>query len=151
MISPRTEHLIALALEEDAGLGDVTSRAIFPARHRSRGYITAGQELSVCGVEIAARVFSRVDPALKVTCRAVDGDRLQPGDRVLDVTGPTAALLTAERTALNFLQRLSGIATLARRYADAMAGTGGADRRHPQDHSRLARTGEIRGALRRLL
>ena len=124
MISPRTEHLIALALEEDAGLGDVTSRAIFPARHRSRGYITAGQELSVCGVEIAARVFSRVDPALKVTCRAVDGDRLQPGDRVLDVTGPTAALLTAERTALNFLQRLSGIATLARRYADAMAGTG---------------------------
>jgi nicotinate-nucleotide pyrophosphorylase (carboxylating) len=124
MISPRTEHLIGLALEEDAGLGDVTSRAIFPARHRSRGHIAAGQELTLCGTAIAARVFARVDPALKVTLRAADGDRLRPGDRVLDVAGPTAALLTAERTALNFLQRLSGVATLARRFAAAVAGTG---------------------------
>ena len=111
---PRTEHLIDLALDEDAGLGDLTSRAIFPASHRSRAFIAAGQDLVTCGLEVAARVFARVDPALKV--------RL--GRIVLRVEGPTAALLTAERTALNFLQRLSGIATLSRRFADAAAGTG---------------------------
>jgi nicotinate-nucleotide pyrophosphorylase (carboxylating) len=124
MLSPRTDHLIDLALEEDAGLGDVTSRAIFPARHKSRAYISAGHDLVVCGLEIAARVFTRVDPALKVTLAADDGDRIKAGGRVLHVSGPTIALLTAERTALNFLQRLSGIATQARRYAAAVSGTG---------------------------
>ncbi|MBW7895970.1 MAG: carboxylating nicotinate-nucleotide diphosphorylase [Opitutaceae bacterium] len=124
MLTPRTDHLIDLALEEDAGLGDVTSRAIFPARHTSRAFIEAKQDLVLCGVEIAARVFARVDPALKVTLTARDGDRLKPGAVVLRVSGPTAALLTAERTALNFIQRLSGIATQARRYADAVKGTG---------------------------
>ena len=120
----RTDHLIDLAIEEDAGLGDVTSRAIFSAKDRSRGFIDAKQELVVCGLAVAARVFARVDPALKVTHLAHDGDRVKPGTRVLAVVGPTAAMLTAERTALNFLQRLSGIATLARRYADAVAGSG---------------------------
>jgi nicotinate-nucleotide pyrophosphorylase (carboxylating) len=124
MLTPRTDHLIDLALEEDAGLGDVTSRAIFPAQHRSRAAIEAKQELVVCGLQVAARVFARVDPALKVTLRAQDGDRVQRGDRVLAVRGPTASLLTAERTALNFMQRLSGIATLARRFAEAVADTG---------------------------
>lgn len=123
MISPRTDHLIDLALEEDAGLGDVTSRAIFPPEHRSRGYIEAKQEVVICGLEVAARVFTRTDPRLKVTLVAKDGDRVKPGTRVLNVTGPTEALLTAERTALNFAQRLSGIATLARTFADAVAGT----------------------------
>lgn len=124
MLTPRTDHLIDLALEEDAGLGDVTSRAIFPAAHRSRGVIDARQELVVCGLEVAARVFARVDPALKTRLLARDGDHVKPGALVLRVEGPTAAMLTAERTALNFLQRLSGIATQARRYADAVAGTG---------------------------
>jgi len=124
VISPRTDHLIDLALEEDAGLGDVTSRAIFPPQHRSRGYIEAKQEVVICGLEVAARVFARTDPRLKVTLVAHDGDRVKPGTRVLNVTGPTEALLTAERTALNFAQRLSGIATLARTFADAVAGTG---------------------------
>ncbi len=124
MLSSRTEQLIELALEEDAGLGDVTSRAIFPANHRSRGFIAAGQDLVVCGLAVAARVFTRVDPALRVTLAARDGDRVKSGRKVLNVAGPTAALLTAERTALNFLQRLSGIATQARRFAEAAAGTG---------------------------
>jgi nicotinate-nucleotide pyrophosphorylase (carboxylating) len=124
MISPRTDHLIDLALEEDAGLGDVTSRAIFSPRHRSRGFIDAKQDLVVCGLAIAERVFQRVDPALKVTLLAHDGDRVKQGARVLSVAGPTAAMLTAERTALNFMQRLSGVATLARKFADAVAGTG---------------------------
>ncbi len=124
MITPRTDHLIDLALEEDAGLGDVTSRAIFSARDRARGFIDAKQDLVLCGLAVAERVFARVDPALTVQRLAADGDRVKTGTRVLAVSGPTAAMLTAERTALNFLQRLSGIATLARRYADAVAGTG---------------------------
>jgi nicotinate-nucleotide pyrophosphorylase (carboxylating) len=124
MLTPRTEHLIDLALEEDAGLGDVTSRAIFPAKHRSRAFIEAKQDLVVCGLDIAARVFARVDPALKTTLLARDGDRVKNDTAVLRIEGPTAALLTAERTALNFLQRLSGIATQARRYAAAVNGTG---------------------------
>jgi nicotinate-nucleotide pyrophosphorylase (carboxylating) len=124
MLTPRTDHLIGLALEEDAGLGDLTSRAIFPPQHRSRAVIDAKQELVVCGLEIAARVFTRVDPAVKVTLLARDGDRMKKGATVLRAEGSTTALLTAERTALNFLQRLSGIATQARRYADAIAGTG---------------------------
>jgi nicotinate-nucleotide pyrophosphorylase (carboxylating) len=124
MLDVRTHHLIDLALEEDAGLGDVTSRAIFPPRHRSRGVIGAKQDLTLCGVEVAAAVFARVDSALKVKILAADGDRVKAGAPVLRVEGPTIALLTAERTALNFLQRLSGIATQARRYAEAVRGTG---------------------------
>ena len=124
MLTPRTEHLIDLALDEDAGLGDVTSRAIFPAAHRSRGYISAEQDLVLCGVEVAARVFARVDPALVVKLLARDGDRVRAGRRVLELAGPTASLLTAERVALNFLQRLSGIATQARKFAAAVDGTG---------------------------
>ncbi|HVW20967.1 MAG TPA: carboxylating nicotinate-nucleotide diphosphorylase [Opitutaceae bacterium] len=118
---PRLDRLIDLALEEDAGLGDVTSRAIFPAAHRSRARIDAGQELVLCGLEAAERVFARVDPRLRVSAAAREGQRLKAGAAVLRVSGPTASLLTAERTALNFLQRLSGIATLSRRFADAAA------------------------------
>lgn len=124
MNNPRTDHLIDLALEEDAGLGDLTSRAIFAPTHRSSAFISAGQDLVVCGLEVAAKVFVRVDPDLKITLAAHDGDRVKKGGVVLRIVGPTASLLTAERTALNFLQRLSGIATLSRKFAAAVAGTG---------------------------
>lgn len=124
MMTARTDLLIDLALEEDAGLGDVTSRAIFPANHRSEAYIEARHALTICGLDVAAAVFTRVDPALKVKLTARDGDRVKNGAVVLRVSGPTASLLTAERTALNFIQRLSGIATQARKFADAVAGTG---------------------------
>ena len=124
MLTPRTDHLIDLALDEDAGLGDVTSRAIFSPRHTSRAFIEAGHDLTVCGSAIAARVFVRVDPALAVKLVPRDGDRVKKGGKVLTVSGPTASLLTAERTALNFIQRLSGVATLSRKFADAVAGTG---------------------------
>lgn len=123
MITPRTELLIDLALEEDAGLGDLTSRAIFPQQHRSQAFISAGHALVICGLDVAARVFTRVDPELQVKFSARDGDAIKAGQKVLAVTGPTAALLTAERTALNFLQRLSGVATQSRRFADAVRGT----------------------------
>jgi nicotinate-nucleotide pyrophosphorylase (carboxylating) len=121
---PRIDQLIDLALEEDAGLGDVTSRAIFAPEHRASAHIEAGQELVLCGLEVAARVFVRLDPRLVVRLEARDGQRVKKGARVLRVSGPTASLLMAERTALNFLQRLSGIATLARRFADATASLG---------------------------
>ena len=124
MITPRTDLLIDLALEEDAGLGDITSRAIFPARHRSRAVIDAKQDLVLCGVDVAARVFARLDPALKVRLLARDGQSLKKGALVLQVEGSTASILTAERTALNFLQRLSGIATQAARHAAAVKDTG---------------------------
>ena len=124
MLTPRTEHLIDLALEEDAGLGDITSRAIFSEKHRRRAVIDAKQDLVLCGLEVAARVFTRVDPALKIKRLARDGDRVKKGALVLRVEGPTASILTAERTALNFLQRLSGIATQAACYAAAVKGTG---------------------------
>jgi nicotinate-nucleotide pyrophosphorylase (carboxylating) len=119
---PRTDHLIDLALEEDAGLGDVTSRAIFPDGHRSRAYISAGHDLVLCGIDVAARVFERVDARIKLKASAHDGDGIRKGRRVLSLEGPTASILTAERTALNFIQHLSGIATLSRRFADAVRG-----------------------------
>ena len=121
---PGTEHLIDLALAEDAGLGDVTSRAIFSAKQRSRAVMTAGHGLVICGLEVAAHVFTRLDPALSVRLVARDGEGVKKGGVVLRVEGPTISLLTAERTALNFIQRLSGIATQARRFADRVAGTG---------------------------
>jgi len=124
MITPRTDHLIDLALEEDAGLGDITSESLFGPKHRSRAVIEAAQDLVVCGLAVAARVFTRVSPALKVKLLAEDGDPVRSGRPVLRVDGPTVALLIAERTALNFIQRLSGIATQSRRYAAAVQGTG---------------------------
>jgi len=111
--------LIDLALEEDAGLGDLTSRAIFPPSHRSQAEIDARHELVLCGVDVARRVFKRVDPSLEVDLCAEDGDLIPAGGIVLRAKGSTASLLTAERTALNFIQRLSGIATLSRRFAEA--------------------------------
>ena len=121
---PGIERLIELAIDEDAGLGDLTSRAIFPPGHRSKAVVTAGEDLVVCGLEAAARVFARVDPAIVVRRVARDGDRMKAGGVVMRVQGPTIGILTAERTALNFLQRLSGIATQARRYADRVEGLG---------------------------
>jgi len=78
----------------------------------------------ICGLEVAKRVFRRIDPKLKVSIEASDGDRVENGTTVLRVEGPTISLLTAERTALNFLQRLSGIASLSRQFAGAAAKAG---------------------------
>jgi len=115
----RIDSLIDLALDEDVAFGDVTSQSIFAADDRSKARILAREDMVVCGLDVAKRVFDRVDPALKVELKAKDGDRVTKGNAVLVVEGPTISLLTAERTALNFLQRLSGIATLSRRFADA--------------------------------
>ena len=123
-MQPRIDTLIDLALEEDAAFGDVTSQSIFPSGHVSSAQITARQDMVICGLEIAKSVFLRLDPDLKISLEAKDGDRVTSGAVVMHAEGSTIALLTAERTALNFMQRLSGVATLSRRFADAAAETG---------------------------
>ncbi len=124
MNTPQAEALIDMALQEHAGFGDLTSRAVFPKGHRSTAVIEARQHLTVCGLAVAARVFERVDDLIRIRTLADDGDRAGDGAAVMRLSGPTISILTAERTALNFLQRLSGIATLARAFHDAVKGTG---------------------------
>lgn len=123
-MQPRIDTLIDLALEEDAANGDITSQSIFPPDHISRAQVLAREDMVVCGLDIVKRVFHRVDSAVKVELEASDGDHVSNGSTVLKAEGSTISLLIAERTALNFLQRLSGIASLSQRYADATAGTG---------------------------
>lgn len=116
--------MIDLAIEEDAALGDLTSLSIFPAEHRSKANIIAREDMVICGLEIARDVFMRIDKDIKTTLNAKDGDRVKEGFIVLQAEGSTISLLTAERIALNFLQRLSGIASLSAKFADAVEGTG---------------------------
>ena len=110
------------ALAEDIGSGDVTARLIEPGT-RAKATLLAREPLVLCGREWFDEVFRQLDPAVRVTWRADEGSRL-PADSVLcELAGPARALLTGERTALNFLQTLSGTASVTRRYADAVAGT----------------------------
>ncbi len=125
-LSPHVERLIDLALEEDLGLGDATSEATIDAAARGRGRFLAKEDLVVAGTAVAARVFER----LGAECRfgAADGARVTGGTSFGEAEGPLRVLLGAERTALNFLQRLSGVATLTRRCVDALARGGGLTR-----------------------
>jgi nicotinate-nucleotide pyrophosphorylase (carboxylating) len=120
------ERLIDLALEEDLGLGDATSEATIPADARGRGHFLSKDDLVLAGTGVAVRVFER----LGASCRfdRPDGARARRGERLGEAQGPMRALLAAERTALNFLQRLSGVATATRRAADALASAGGRTR-----------------------
>ena len=116
--------LIELAFAEDIGPGDATSEAVLPASLSVRARMVAKHPGVVAGLPVAQAVFSRVDPGLSFTPRIEDGDRVEPDDIIAEIGGSARSMLTAERTALNFLQRLSGIATLTRRFVDAVAGTG---------------------------
>lgn len=117
--------LIELSLEEDFGpVGDVTSRATIPNDHIIRGSIIAKAEGVIAGLDVLALVYAQIDAAVTVITHVSDGDRITPGMTICDVQGPAQAVLAGERTALNFLQRLSGIATLTRQFVDAVAGTG---------------------------
>jgi len=120
------EHLIALALAEDLGeTGDITTRAIFTKENAKRGeaVVIAKSAGVVAGLKIFARVFTKVDTLVQVDCSASDKDWLAPKQEIIRLRGPVAAILAGERVALNFLQRLSGIATLTRKFVDAVAGT----------------------------
>jgi nicotinate-nucleotide pyrophosphorylase (carboxylating) len=116
-------RLIDLALEEDQGPGDWTSRWTVPVRTRARGRIVAKAEGTVAGLTPALAVFLRLDGRIETNRLLDDGGSVRPGDVLLELNGPARPILTGERVALNFLQRLSGIATLTRRYVDAIAGT----------------------------
>ncbi|MBE2205202.1 MAG: carboxylating nicotinate-nucleotide diphosphorylase [Chthoniobacterales bacterium] len=118
------EDLIGLALAEDVGSGDVTAKWFTSRDRTASADIIARESCCLAGIAVCAEVFSRVDKSLRITLRKNDGAALNAGDAVLRVEGSAAAILTAERTALNFLQRLSGVATRTRQYVEAIRGTG---------------------------
>ena len=114
--------LVRQALVEDRGRGDATSAATVAKGTRARGTIIAKTDLVVAGMDVAAETFRQLDPRTVFEVRWGDGSRVQPGEIVAEVFGDAHALLEAERTALNFLQRLCGIATLTAKFVDAARG-----------------------------
>ncbi len=118
------ETLIRLALEEDLGeRGDVTSRATLPPQIRLRGHVAAKESGIIAGLPLIEMVFRQVDPTVSVQLCCQDGNAVQPGTVVAEVEGKGQSVLTGERTALNFIRHMSGIATLTRQFVDAVAGT----------------------------
>lgn len=111
---------IALALLEDLGPGDVTCRYFVASERRGTARIFAKQDGVVAGANVSAEVFRRIDPELSVEIARTNGTRIAPGDTVLEIRGAVRSILTAERVALNFIQQLSGVATLTRRFVDAV-------------------------------
>jgi nicotinate-nucleotide pyrophosphorylase (carboxylating) len=116
---PNPHDPIAIALAEDIGSGDLTS-LYFVGPQRGEARIFTKEAAVVAGVEVAAEVFRRVDPKLKVQIVRASGTRLRKGDTVLEIKGAVRSVLTAERVALNFIQRLSGVATLTRAFVDSV-------------------------------
>jgi nicotinate-nucleotide pyrophosphorylase (carboxylating) len=119
---PQIEEIIDRALAEDLGKGDVTTEALIPGDQQGTGFIVAKKEGILAGTEAAKQVFHRVDPELKVEVLLEDGAIVKPGSRVAKVSGSIASILKAERLALNFLQRLSGIASETNRYVVRVEG-----------------------------
>jgi len=115
-------EIVRRALAEDLGWGDVTTEATVPPELRARGVIVVKSPCVIAGLEVAAEAFVQLDPGCAFERKRKDGDRCRPGDVVAELRGQASAMLTAERTALNFIQRLSGIATLTRCFVDAAAG-----------------------------
>ena len=111
------DKIIELALLEDLSLGDITSDTIFTPENRAKAAIRAKEDLVLCGMDVAETVFHAVDPDVIFTPFKKDGDNVKKGEVVLELTGSTLSILKAERTALNFMQRMSGIATASREYA----------------------------------
>jgi nicotinate-nucleotide pyrophosphorylase (carboxylating) len=121
-LSKHIEKLIAMALEEDIGAGDVTTDNLVPADAVGTGAIVAKEELIIAGLEVARRVFQCIDAGIRFQSDFHDGACIRKGQTVVALSGRLAALLTGERTALNFLQRLSGIATKVRSYVTLLEG-----------------------------
>lgn len=118
-------HFVAATLAEDMGTdGDITAQAVIPADARFASVMDSRDAIIVAGLPIAAAFFRALDPDCAITILADEGDRVPSGADLMRITGNARALLTAERSALNTVQHLSGIATMTRTYVDAMAGTG---------------------------
>jgi nicotinate-nucleotide pyrophosphorylase (carboxylating) len=122
MSLPRTtlQRIVALALEEDLGGGDVTTAACIDPLARGRAEMKAREALVFCGVEVVREVFRQVDGRVEVDVARGDGSRVAPGERVLALRGAAESLLHGERVALNFVQRMSAIATRTRAFVDAL-------------------------------
>ena len=124
-LNDHTESLIHLALEEDLGdLGDITSEYWIEKPKQAFARLTAKQEGSISGMEVVARVFKLVDERVEFEASVVDGEVVEVGDILFEVRGNVHSLLKAERTALNFLQKLSGIASLTQKFINEVAGSG---------------------------
>lgn len=115
-------ELVRRALSEDFGWGDVTTEAIIDRDQRAKAIILAKSPLVLAGIDIACEAFRQLDPSVTVTLHKRDSDMCEAGTVVAEIRGHAAPLLTAERTALNFIQRLCGIATLTRKFVDAAQG-----------------------------
>jgi len=121
---PTIRQFIESALAEDVGSGDITSRAVIPEDAAFHGDMSARQDMVVAGLPIALELVRSVAPSAVVRQMVSDGDRVTAGSVLAQLSGPARGLLTAERTALNIVQHLSGIATLTRAYVERIAGTG---------------------------
>ncbi|WP_321493061.1 carboxylating nicotinate-nucleotide diphosphorylase [uncultured Desulfobacter sp.] len=115
-----TDQIIRLALFEDTCLGDVTTESIFPHPQEKTAIIVAKQDFILAGTDVAKKVFHAVDPSIACKIHFGDSDTIKKNDVIFTITGDIRSLLTAERVALNFLQRLSGIATLTRKFVNAL-------------------------------
>lgn len=120
VVTPQIEQLLRSALEEDIGGGDITTLSTVAKDTRGKGLFRAKRAGVVAGLILIEKIFSYLDTEVEVRCLSRDGDAVKPGTVVAEAEGPIRALLMGERTALNFLQRLSGTATLTRRYVDAV-------------------------------
>jgi nicotinate-nucleotide pyrophosphorylase (carboxylating) len=116
--------LVELAIGEDIGAGDATTPLVVEAGRQGSAIIEARQSLVVCGLEIAFAVFREIDPQIQLRAQIRDGERAEPGGILATVRGDLRGILAAERTALNFLMRMCGVASWTRRFVDAVAGTG---------------------------
>ncbi len=121
--SPYIDDLLKRALEEDLGSGDATTAAVVPLRASAVAHIFARQTLVCAGLPMAERVFRSLDPEIEVTCLHNDGSFVEAGAKIVSIKGNARAILSGERTALNFLAHLCGIATLTRRFVEQLAGT----------------------------
>lgn len=121
-LTPAVERLLDLAIEEDLGRGDATTAAVLKNDPDAEGELVAKERLTLAGIGLCEAVFARLDWRVRVRLRAGDGDEVQPGAVVATVRGPASALLAGERTALNFVQRLSGVATLTAAFVRAARG-----------------------------
>ena len=123
-VSSEIRSTIQRALDEDIGSGDATSQAIIPPEARIRANIIAKQQGVVAGLDVAKATFLKVDQGFQFDALVSEGQRVSSGDILAKLSGPAQAMLVAERVALNFLGRMSGIATFTRQFVDAVAGTG---------------------------
>lgn len=120
----QADELIRLALQEDITSEDVSTNAVMPTAQQGTVDLIAKEDGIMAGLDVYARVFTLLDPATVVTFQVKDGDRVKPGDMIGTVTGDIRVLLSGERVALNYLQRMSGIATYTRQVADLLEGSG---------------------------